>query len=249
MECTLHIEPREDGGSPRLCISLLQCRPLAQLLPMEKVNLPTEYRAEDVVLATRFIVPEGKVEGVRTVVFVPPEGYFALASMSERLKLARLIGRLNAALAGEPFLCVGPGRWGSSNADLGVPIGYGDIYNARALVELSGQNTGLPPEPSLGTHFFQDLLESQIYPLAIPLGEEGSVFNHSFFYDTPNALAQLLPEVEGWEQALRVIRTEDFRPGQVINLYMSDERGQALALLEAPADGIGGGRPLWRAKD
>ena len=46
---------------------------------------------------------------------------------------------MNAALEGQAFLCVGPGRWGTVNFDLGVNVGYADICNSRALVELSGE--------------------------------------------------------------------------------------------------------------
>ncbi len=59
---------------------------------------------------------------------------------------------------------MGPGRWGTSNPDLGVHVDYADIFNSKALVELSGEGIGPAPEPSLGTHFFQDLLEGQIFP-------------------------------------------------------------------------------------
>ncbi len=61
------------------------------------------------------------------------------------MRLARTIGRLNAALEKKNFICIGPGRWGSSNADLGVPINYGDIYHTRALVELAGQGYRAAP--------------------------------------------------------------------------------------------------------
>ena len=101
------------------------------------------------------------------VVYIPPEGYFALPTKESRYELVRAISRLEqCAEEGKVYLC-GPGRWGSSNSDLGVSVDYGDIYNTRALVELAGPGIGPAPEPSLGTHFFQDLLEQQIYPLAI----------------------------------------------------------------------------------
>ena len=50
-------------------------------------------------------------------------------------------------------------------------MSYADIYNTRALVELSGEGVGPAPEPSYGTHFFQDLIESRIYPLAVHLDD------------------------------------------------------------------------------
>jgi len=94
-----------------------------------------------------------------------------VGSLGERVELARVVGRLNKALEGKPFILLGPGRWGSSNAQLGVPVSYADIYNSRALIELAVGPEGLVPDPSYGTHFFQDLVESQIYSLALATSE------------------------------------------------------------------------------
>ena len=95
--------------------------------------------------------------------------------------MERAIGRLNAALEDNIYIAVGPGRWGTSSPDLGVHIGYADIYNTQALIELSGEGVGTAPEPSFGTHFFQDLMEAQIYPLAVYLDDEDAIFNRNSF--------------------------------------------------------------------
>ncbi len=138
---------------------------------------------------------------------------------------------MNAALEDEVYICVGPGRWGTTNPDLGVSITYGDVYHTRALVELAGPGIGPAPEPSFGTHFFQDLVEAQIYPLGVYLNDEDVVFNRSFFYDTPNCLTDFLPEEANLEQTLRLIEVEAFRPGHHIDLVMDDEQGRAVAYL------------------
>jgi len=130
---------------------------------------------------------------------------------------------------------VGPGRWGTTNPDLGVPIGYAEIYNTRALVEVSGKGIGPAPEPSFGTHFFQDLVEANIYPLAIYLDDENAVLNRAFFYDTPNHLQELLPEImehtSHLSNCLRLIQVEDFRAGCHLDLAMDDEKSRAVAFL------------------
>ena len=168
--------------------------------------------------------------------FVPPEGYYALQTPAARNELRRAIGRLNAALDGEAFICVGPGRWGSSNPDLGVPIDYGDIYHTRALVELAGQGIGPAPEPSLGTHFFQDLLESQIYPLAVVLDDTTTVFNRDFFYETPNRLREKIQTGDEMLDCLRLVRVSDFRAASHLRVVMNDEKGLAVAYLEADSN-------------
>jgi hypothetical protein len=156
-----------------------------------------------------------------------------LQTAAARLELARAVGKLNSLLKNEPFICVGPGRWGSTNADLGVPIDFGDIYNTRALVELSGHGIGPAPEPSLGTHFFQDLLESQIYPLAISLDDEQALFNREFFYNLPNHLAEWIPAPAGEEMqpSLRLIRVSDYRPGCSMRVLMNEEKNLAQAYI------------------
>jgi len=230
LEFTLRLEAL-DGGQPRLCLTLLQCRPQSQLQSTEQISMPSGLRREDIVLSTHFVVPRGFLKQIDYVVYVSPEGYFTLPTQNDRTELSRTVGRLNAALAEQKFICIGPGRWGSSNTDLGVPIAYGDIYHARALVEMSGKGVGPEPEPSLGTHFFQDLMEAQIYPLAVILDDPGTIFNRAFFYETPNRLQQWIPVDDRLQDCLRLIRVEDYRPAHCLQLVMNDDLNQAIAYL------------------
>ncbi len=216
---------------PNARISILQCRPQAR--PEEgEATLPEHIREADLIFSTRRMVPQGKVSGIRYVLFVPPEGYYALPSAAERSKLARAIGRLNQTLEGQPFICVGPGRWGTTNPDLGVPIGYADIYNTRALVELAGEGIGPAPEPSFGTHFFQDLMEANIYPLAVFLDDADVIFSRKFFYETPNCLREFSPVADDLESCLHLIRVSDFRPAHHLELVMDEKSRRAAAFLQ-----------------
>lgn len=230
MELTVHLQ-HLDNGQPRAAITVLQCRPQSHLFAAVQEPIPTDLSPEEMIFSTHFVVPQGYIPRADYVVFVPPEGYFGLAALNSRHELARTIGRLNAALEKESFLLVGPGRWGSSNTDLGVPIAYGDIYNARALVELAGQGVGPEPEASLGTHFFQDLLEAQIYPLAVLLDDESTVFNRAFFYQTPNRLEEWISVDPRLKDCLRLIRVADYRPGHFLRVVMNDEISKAVAFI------------------
>lgn len=230
LEFTFSIQ-EDSRGKPDLCITILQCRPQSQLQITAAAALPFEPDPADIIFETRFVVPEGCIERVDYVAFIPPEDYYALKNMNDRIDLARLVGRMNAALEQERFICIGPGRWGSSNSDLGVPIDYGDIYHASALIELTGEKIGLPPEPSLGTHFFQDLIEAQIYPLAIQLDNPETTFRREFFYDTPDRLSEWVSEPQKLAKSLRLIRVSDYRPGHHLQIIMSDEKGVAIGIL------------------
>jgi len=220
------------AAKPEVDIFILQCRPQSQLAESD-VRLPKDLDEERIIFATERVVPHGHVRNIDYVLFVAPEGYYALPDPASRSKLGRAIGRLNAGLDGECFICVGPGRWGTVNPDLGVKIGYSDIYHARALVEISGQGIGPSPEPSFGTHFFQDLMEAQIYPLAVFLDDETAIFNRVFFYDTPNSLAALSARDAELSDTLRLIRVSDYQPDFHIELIMDDDASRAVAFLAA----------------
>jgi len=230
-EFTLELTGLQDP-QPELKISLLQCRPQSHLRSDSEVKLPAELPTEDIILSTHRMVPRGRVDDIHYVLFVPPEGYFSLGSSTERNKLERAIGKLNAALHGQVFISVGPGRWGTSTPDLGVHISYGDIYNTRALVELAGEGIGSEPEPSFGTHFFQDLMEAQIHPLAVYLDDEDAVFNRDFFYSTPNRLSKWIESDASLKKCLHLVRVSDFKPGHHLCLVMNDDLGKAVAFLQ-----------------
>lgn len=220
-----------ESQRPDVRITLLQCRPLSHMEEAADTPLPRNLKAQDTVFATQRMVPQGAVFGIRYVMFVPPEGYFNLSSHTERIKLTRAIGELNAALKDETFIAVGPGRWGTSTPDLGVHVAYGDIYNTRALVELSDETANALPEPSFGTHFFQDLMEAHIYPLAVFLNDKDVVFNRDFFYSTPNRLADFIEADEGLQASLRLIAVKDYRKRHFLDLVMDSRKGRAVAYL------------------
>ena len=216
---------------PEVMFSLLQCRPQSHLKESE-ARLPKNILPANIIFSTPRMAPVGRVSEITHVLFVSPEGYYALPTATARSNLGLAIGKLNALLKDVTFICLGPGRWGTSNPDLGVHIGYGDIYHTRALVELTGQGIGPAPEASFGTHFFQDLVESNIYPLAIYLEDQDVVFNRAFFYQTPNSLETIAPELAGLSHCLRVIKVDAFRADHHLELVMDDEKGKAVAFLE-----------------
>jgi len=230
-EFTLRITDTE-SLKPGIEITLLQCRPQSHLKDSE-VTLPKNLAEEDIIFSTSCIAPEGRIDEIQYVIFISPEGYFSLPTANARTGLSRAISQLNSMLKEDGFICVGPGRWGTSTPDLGIQIGYADIYHARALVELTGSGVGPAPEPSFGTHFFQDLLEANIYPLAVDLDDQSALFRREFFYNQPNELASFLPDQAGLENCLRLIRVADWRRRHHLVIVMNDRAGKSVAYLEA----------------
>jgi hypothetical protein len=112
-----------------------------------------------------------------------------------------------------------------------VYVSYADIYNAGSLVELSGEGIGPDPEPSLGTHFFQDLMEAQIYPLVVRVDDQTAKFNRDFFYNTPNSVSDWIDLAPPLEACLHLVDVAKFRPDHHLELIMDDIKGQAIAFL------------------
>jgi hypothetical protein len=217
-----------DHPKPRLTFHLLQCRPQSREIGRGAIeSLPADLPAHDkFFLATR-LVPRGHVERIEYIVYVDPTAYARLADPVRRHEVGRIVGRLNKALEAGRFILIGPGRWGSANIQLGVPVTYADIYSSRALVELAVPQQGLAPEPSYGTHFFQDLVEAQIFPIAIYPEEPGDWLNQTFIDGSQNRLTDLLPQASGYEDCVRVIHVPTERAGWKLEILMDGE--QALA--------------------
>jgi hypothetical protein len=109
-------------------------------------------------------------------------------------------------------------------------VGFGHLQRGR-LGGAAGKGIGAAPEPSLGTHFFQDLMEAQIFPVSVPLDRPGTIFNHEFFYGTPSKLTGLVETNDAVAGCLRLIDVASYQPDHHLELIMDGEKGQAVAFL------------------
>jgi hypothetical protein len=212
---------------PSVNFHLLQCRPQNQWSAdsREVQSLPTDLAAQDKILLCTRMVPQGRVSQVEYILYVDAAAYYHLESLQEHTEVARCIGRLNSALEGRTFILVGPGRWGSSDSMQGVPVTYADIYNTRVLIEVASNKGGFSSEPSYGTHFFQDLVESQIYPLAVHPDEPGDHVNWDFFEGSEDQLAKFIPEQTKASHCIKVIQIPKERPGYQLEIIMDGQSG------------------------
>jgi hypothetical protein len=235
IEFAVLLTPENDqrSGAPgamdklNLSFSLLQCRPQNQWSAdsREAQALPKDLAAQDKILLATRMVPQGRVSQVEYIIYVDPEAYYQLATPDDYSKVAACIGQLNQALEGKLFILMGPGRWGSSDPMQGVPVTYADIFNTRALVEVASNKSGFSSEPSYGTHFFQDLVESQIYPLALYPEEPADHLNRDFIKQSQNQLSTFIPEQTKACQYIKVIHIPTERPGYHMEIVMDGQKG------------------------
>jgi hypothetical protein len=214
-------------------LSLLQCRPLSYQQGGKTVAIPEHVPNQDVLFTATRLVPHGIVSGVRYIVWIDPAQYDGIESPTDKTQVARIVGQLNHALANQTFIMMGPGRWGSSNINLGVKVTYADINHARALVEVALAHGEHAPEASYGTHFFQDLVESQIYPIPVYPDDPQTTFNWQFFDEAPNALADILPHAAGTYSYVKVIDVPVVSGGKHLEIIMNSEEERALGYLKS----------------
>ncbi|RPJ20372.1 MAG: phosphoenolpyruvate synthase/pyruvate phosphate dikinase, partial [Desulfobacteraceae bacterium] len=145
----------------------LQMRPMVADLETFDVKIT----AEDVQKAFCFsnqALGNGRNKDIADIVYVKPEDFKPESTVA----MANEIGRLNAELVKEkrPYLLVGPGRWGSADRWLGIPVQWHDISGVGAIIEL--KSTLLKADPSQGTHFFQNITSLGIHCVTVTEGTE-----------------------------------------------------------------------------
>jgi len=167
-------------------------------------------------------------------VYVTPAVYGQLPNQ-DRYAVARLIGRVLHADDGggsKRVMLAGPGRWGTTMPMLGVPVSFAEIDTVAVLCEIVAMRENLVPDVSLGTHFFNDLVEMDILYLALFPGRPGNGWSRSFFEESPNRLVELVPDAAQWADAVRVVDVPlDRAPGVGLTIWASSLDQKVLCYL------------------
>ena len=191
----------------RLQVNLLQCRPFQTKGQNVRVEIPGKIKKQRILLRQEGNFMGGSVsQPLNRIIFIDPQGYARL-SLSEKYDVARLVGRLNKLIEDRentPTALFGPGRWGTTTPAMGVPVTFSEINNIAAIAEIAYQDGSLIPDLSFGTHFFQDLVEMDIFYMAIYPDKKGVLFNREWLAGMANLLGELAPRDRQLEEVVRV---------------------------------------------
>lgn len=211
---------------------LLQCRSQSRNRDTAPVPIPAGIPFNNTVFTANRYISNGRVTGIKTVVYVDPVEYGKLGKYEDFISVANVINELNRILPRRSFILMGPGRWGSrGDVKLGVPVVYSDINNTAMLIEIAQNESKYQPDLSFGTHFFQDLVEENIKYLPLYPEDADIIFNESFFRSS-NALAHILPEYSRLQDAIKVIQIEDNYFDKQLFVLMNADLGKAIAYLD-----------------
>ncbi|MFC1620881.1 PEP/pyruvate-binding domain-containing protein [Candidatus Omnitrophota bacterium] len=177
-------------------INLLQCRPLQTWGVSRKVEIPDNINKEDILFESHGYFLGGNIsQHIKRIIRVDPEKYNELI-LSDKYEIARIVGNLNRDIKDReklPVLLMGPGRWGTTTPSLGVPVKFAEINNIAVLTEVAFSAGNLMPELSFGTHFFQDLVETNIFYIALFPEKKEAMLNREWFTKEKNLFIELLP--------------------------------------------------------
>jgi hypothetical protein len=155
MGCPVEIEFAVDlpaGAGQRASFDLLQVRPMG----INQDQMDVEIHDEDITAAVCYstmALGNGRSKEIGDVVFVNPETFDPACTAD----IATEIGQINKQLARQnrKYLLIGPGRWGSADRWLGIPVSWHDISGVGAMIETSTEN--FKADPSQGSHFFHNI--------------------------------------------------------------------------------------------
>ncbi len=219
-----------------LQVNLLQCRPFQTIGMGAGRSLPDAIPTSDVVVQMEGHFMGGNIiQPIALIIFVDPEQYTRL-SLSEKYSVARLIGKLNRSIVNRkknPTLLLGPGRWGTQTPAMGVPVHFSEINHITAMAEISYRHGSLIPDLSFGTHFFHDLIETNIFYMAIYAEQPDVVFNLAWLLSLPNRLAAISPADE---HLASVVRVSEISAARLI-IHSDVESQQVLCYLQRNMSG------------
>ncbi|MCK5786552.1 MAG: hypothetical protein KAH54_08335 [Candidatus Sabulitectum sp.] len=175
MGCPVEIEFAVTLGKKRALpahFSLLQIRPM--VVNNDLVNIdPETFDDEKLLGKTDTALGNGTIQSIRDVVYIKPESFTA----SKTREIVKEVEALNKTLfeADRPFILIGPGRWGSSDPWLGIPVTWSQICGAKVIVEAAQKNMNI--DPSQGSHFFQNMTSLGVVYFTVPHNRSGSMIN------------------------------------------------------------------------
>lgn len=217
-------------------INLLQCRPLQVKGGGAAIAEPPAVPRERVILETRgAVIGRSRCEDIERIVFVIPARYAGMP-VARRHALADEVGRIMRAGGGKRTLLLGPGRWGTTTPSLGVPVAFRDIEPASVIGEIVAMGQGLVPDVSLGTHFFNELVETGMLYLALFPHREGNFLNEALLESLPARAPEGgdFPESAG---TVRAISVGDIPGNPAVRLNANSLTQRVSCYLEYPAGG------------
>ncbi len=180
LEFALKMETQNSESPQRGILYLLQARSMPSMRNEQVIEIP-DVVADRVLMNTNQAMGHGTSDSIQHIVFVDPKEFGIHMSR----KCADEVAEINEYLAQQKhsYILMGPGRWGSCNPAVGVPISYPVVSGAKLIAELSTKE--VRTEPSQGSHFFHNVVSGGLYYLTVNEADGGFI-NLEWLRSQPN---------------------------------------------------------------
>ncbi len=204
-------------------INLVQCRHFQIKSEIKDIKAPEDLTPESIIIKSSGpIIGTSIAAKLDRIIYVVPEKYSQL-DQRDRYSIARLIGTINQLEKnkGKKILLLGPGRWGTSTPSLGIPVKFAEIDNVSLICEISEKTGGFHPDVSLGTHFFNNLVELEILYFVLYPDRPDHMLKKQFFQNMKNILAELIPDASKWIDYVKVIDINNQGDDLLVDINMN----------------------------
>ena len=231
LDSPVDVEFASDGTD----LFLLQCRAQSHTEEFAPAPIPRHLPREVVLFSAHRSISNGRVPDITHIVYIDPDGYNELEDLRDLRNVGKAVGRLNKLLPKRQFVLIGPGRWGSrGDIRLGVHVTYADISNTAVLMEVARKKGNYVPELSFGTHFFQDLVESDIRYIPLYPDEAEGYLDETFLRRAPNLLPEMIPDFADLENVVHVIEVAAHGEDRVLRVLMNADLDEAVGIFDVP---------------
>jgi hypothetical protein len=144
------------SGTPRI-FNFLQIRPIVHTEETYNISLEN-VKAEDTIIFSESALGNGIFKDIHDLVYIKPDSFNAAQNKNVALEIEKINSQF--VKQGTGYILIGPGRWGSTDPWLGIPVKWQQISAARIIIESGLKNYRI--DPSQGTHFFQNLVSFRV---------------------------------------------------------------------------------------
>jgi len=162
---------------------LLQIKPMV-LTGLHRANTIKTFDKNSIFCKSSFSLGDGRISSIKDLIIVRPNTF----DLSKSKEIAKELSKINSKFnKGRQYILCGPGRWGSTDPWLGIPVQWQSISNSKVIIEMGLKE--LPIDPSFGSHFFQNITNLHISYFTIDNKQKDDILNLDFLknFDTKNS--------------------------------------------------------------
>jgi hypothetical protein len=149
-------------------------------------------------------------EKIDAVVYIDPRLYYEYP-YNQKPAVARVVGQVNQYFknSDKVVMLLVPGRIGTSSPELGVPVKFAEICNMSIACEVAYEGAGYMPELSFGSHFFQDLVEADLFYASIFENKETTLYYDRDFFNSDKNMLMEIARDDVNDQIAGIVRVYD----------------------------------------